>query len=145
VGLGGELLRSLNDKVSNWLALGWFLLKTLVCTYYPRPAHSSTPPSLSGNIKQLPTPPSFTYPNERCLIATSLKSRLHNQKRQYTKAELAQDDLPSLPSKRFKRLLAFWDNLSKILLTYLALEELEGRYALSNWSCVQPKVKKPRT
>jgi hypothetical protein len=78
-------------------------------------------------------------------MATSPKSRLHNRKRRYTEAELSQDDLPSLPSKRFKRPPAFWDNLSKIPLTRLALKELERRYALSDRSCVQPKIKKPRT
>lgn len=134
--------------VSNWLALGWFLLKNLVCTHHPRPAHSSNPSVHSVPQRQYKTtshPSLIHLPNERCLMATSPKWRLHNRKRRYTEAELAQDDLPSLPSKRFKRPPAFWDNLSKIPLTYSALEELEGRYALSNRSCVQPKVKKPRT
>jgi hypothetical protein len=78
-------------------------------------------------------------------MATSPKSRLHNRKRRYTEAELSQDDLPSLPSKRFKPPPAFWDNLSKIPLTRSAVKELERRSALSDRSCVQPKVKKPRT
>ena len=78
-------------------------------------------------------------------MATSPKWRPHNRKRRHAEAELSHDDLPSLPSKRFKRPPAFWDNLSKIPLTSSALKELERRCALSDRSCVQPKVKKPRT
>ena len=78
-------------------------------------------------------------------MATAPKSRLHNRKRRYTKAELPQDGLPSLPSKRFKPPPAFWDNLSKIPLTRSALKELDRRYTLSDRSCVQSKVKKPHT
>jgi hypothetical protein len=76
-------------------------------------------------------------------MATPPKWRQHNRKRQQAEAELSQDDL--LPSKRFKRSPAFWDNLSKVPLTRSALKELERRYALSDRSCVQPKIKKPRT
>ena len=65
------------------------------------------------------------------------------KKRRYTEAELSQDDPHSPPSKRFKPPPAFWDNLSKIPLTRSALEELKRRY--TGRSCIQLKVKKPRT
>jgi len=71
-------------------------------------------------------------------MATCPKSRPQNRKRQHAEADLSQDDLPSLPSKKLKSTRehhsasrfpppAFWDSLSKVWLTRRALRELDRR------------------
>lgn len=62
-------------------------------------------------------------------MAACPKSRPQNRKRQRAEADLAQDDLHSLPSKKFKSTWehpqAFYDSLSKVSLTRGALRELD--------------------
>jgi len=119
-------------------------------------SHPESAGARSGQI-YVPSHSSFNF-YEGPLMETHPKSRPQNRKRQHAGVELWQDDLPSLPPKRFKSSTkphsssklpppAFWDNLSKVWLTRRALNELDRRNAqsASNQSPVQPKVKKPRT
>ncbi len=78
----------------------------------------------------------------RPLIAAVPKTRPQNCKQQHTEADLLQEDLPLLPSKKFKLskehhsasrfpLPEFWDSLLKVWLTRQALRELDQRNQLS--------------
>jgi len=123
--------------------------KTLAHSHHPRPAHSVNP---SVHLRPFQTQRQYkttSHPSthERCLMATSPKSTVHNRKRKHAEVELSQDDLPSLPSKKFKPPPAFWDNLSKIWLTRSSLKELNRRNAQSTsyQSSLKYKIRKPRT
>jgi hypothetical protein len=93
------------------------------------------------------------FQSARPLMAACPKSRPQNRKRQHAEADLSQDDLPSLPSKKFKSTRehhsasnfppAFWDSLSKVWLTRRALRELDRRNQLKSSACVRAPAHKP--